>query len=107
MKTFVQEINMLVSEAKTFQQKCEAAFYAHCQFVSIHPFADGNGRTGRLLMNYILTCFDLPNFYVYKSSRISYIQALEKAGETGNTAVFYDFMFKQYKKFLEREINKQ
>jgi Fic family protein len=107
MKTFVQEINRLVSEAKTFQQKCEAAFYAHYQFVSIHPFADGNGRTSRLLMNYILTCFDLPIFYVYKSSRISYIQALEKARETGNTAVFYDFMFKQYKKFLEQETNKQ
>jgi Fic family protein len=104
MKTFVLEINKRVSEAKTFQQKCETAFYAHYQFVSIHPFADGNGRTSRLLMNFILTCFDLPIFYVYKSNRISYIQALEKARETENTAVFYDFMFKQYKKFLGKEI---
>ena len=104
MKTFIQEINRQVSEAKTFQQKCETAFYAHFQFVSIHPFADGNGRTGRLLMNYILACFDLPVFYVRKNSRISYIQALEKARATDNVAVFHDFMFKQYRQFLEKKI---
>jgi Fic family protein len=104
MKAFVREINGQASEAKTFQQKVEAAFYAHFQFVSIHPFADGNGRTSRLIMNYILTCFDLPIFYVYKSSRISYIQALEKARETDNLQHFYNFMFGQYKKFLEKKI---
>jgi Fic family protein len=104
MKSFVEETNKRVTEAKTFHQKCETAFYAHFQFVSIHPFADGNGRTSRLIMNYILACFDLPIFYVYKSNRISYILALEKARETDNMAIFYDFMFKQYKKFLEKEI---
>jgi hypothetical protein len=62
------------------------------------------GRTSRLLMNYLLACFDLPICYVYKSDRISYIQALERARETENIAVFYDFMFKQYKKFLKKEI---
>jgi Fic family protein len=104
MKSFVEEANKRVAEAKTFQQKCEAAFYAHFQLVSIHPFADGNGRTSRLLMNYILACFDLPVFYVYRSNRISYIQALEKAMETDNIQHFYSFMFGQYKKFLEKEI---
>ena len=104
MKAFVEEINKQISTAKTFQQKVEAAFYAHFQFVSIHPFADGNGRTSRLIMNYILAYFDLPIFYVYKSNRISYIQALEKTRETDNLQHFYNFMFGQYKKFLEKEI---
>ncbi|MDR3119372.1 MAG: Fic family protein [Mediterranea sp.] len=103
MRSFVQAINKKYTEATTFQQKCEAAFYAHFQFVSIHPFADGNGRTSRLIMNYILSCFDLPIFYVYKSNCISYIQALEKARETNNLQPFYSFMFRQYKKFLEKE----
>jgi Fic family protein len=103
MKSFIEEINKRIAEAKTFEQKCEAAFYAHFRLVSIHPFADGNGRTSRLIMNYILACFDLPVFYVYKSSRISYVQALERARETDNTSVFHDFMFKQYRKFLEQE----
>ncbi|MDR2424251.1 MAG: Fic family protein [Prevotellaceae bacterium] len=104
MKSFVEETNKRIDEAKTFQQKCDAAFYAHFQFVSIHPFADGNGRTSRLIMNHILACFDLPVFHVYTRNRISYIQALEKARKTDNIAVFYDFMYKQYKKFLENEI---
>jgi Fic family protein len=104
MKSFVEEVNKRFAEAATFKEKCEAAFYAHYQLVTIHPFADGNGRTSRLLMNYILAAFDLPIFYVYKNNRISYIQALERARETGNTMVFYNFMFGQYKKFLEKEI---
>ena len=104
MKSFVEQTNRQIAEAKTFQQKCEAAFYAHFQFVSIHPFSDGNGRTSRLIMNYILAIFDLPVFYVYKSSRISYIQSLEKSRETDNMQYFYNFMFGQYKKFLEKEM---
>jgi len=106
MKTFVREINEKMETVKTFNQKCELAFEAHYRFVSIHPFADGNGRTSRLLMNYILAMFDLPVFYVFKSSRISYIQALERARETDNMAVFYNFMYRQYQKFIEKELKK-
>jgi Fic family protein len=104
MKSFVEETNKQMAEAKTFQQKCEAAFYAHFQFVSVHPFSVFFGRTSRLIMNYVLAVFDLPVFYVYKSSRIPYIQALEKSRETDNIQHFYNFMFGQYKKFLEKEI---
>ena len=103
MQAFVGDMNAKIAAATAFQQKCETAFYAHFQFVSIHPFADGNGRTSRLLMNYVLALFDLPIFYVLKSSRISYIQALERARETGNLAVFYNFMYRQYRKFLEKQ----
>jgi len=104
MKTLVREINEKIKTIQTFRQKCELAFELHYRFVSIHPFADGNGRTSRLLMNYILTMFDLPIFYVFRSSRISYIQALERARETENSAVFYNFMYRQYQKFLEKEL---
>jgi len=104
MEILVREINDKIETVKTFHQKCELAFELHYRFVSIHPFADGNGRTSRLLMNYILTLFDLPIFYVFKSSRISYIQALERARETENIAVFYNFMYRQYQKFIEKEL---
>ena len=104
MKTLVSEINNKLKTAKTFTQKCELAFELHFRFVSIHPFSDGNGRTSRLLMNYLLELFDLPIFYVFKSNRISYIQALEKARNTDNVAVFYNFMYRQYEKFLKKEM---
>ena len=104
MKTLVNEVNEKLKKAETFSQKCELAFELHFRFVSIHPFADGNGRVSRLLMNYLLELFDLPIFYVFKSNRISYIQALEKARNTDNIAVFYNFMYRQYEKFLKKEM---
>jgi Fic family protein len=104
MKSFVEDVNKKLTEAKTFKTKCELAFETHFLFVSIHPFADGNGRVSRLLMNYILSSLDLPIFYVFKNNRISYIQALEKARITSNNDVFYNFMYRQYQKFIEKEI---
>jgi len=104
METLVKEITEKAGTVQTFEQKCELAFEMHYRFVSIHPFVDGNGRTSRLLMNYILTVFDLPLFYVFKSSRIAYIQALERARETENPAVFYNFMYRQYQKFIAKEL---
>ena len=104
MKTLVNEVNGKLKTVKTFSEKCELAFEIHFRFISIHPFADGNGRTTRLLMNYMLAMFDLPIFYVFKNSRISYIQALERARETENPAVFYKFMYRQYQKFIEKEM---
>jgi len=103
MKNLVRDLNEKYVGAKTFDEKCELAFYAHFHFVSIHPFADGNGRTSRLLMNYLLACFDLPMFYVFKSNRISYIQALERSRTTENLLPFYNFMFRQYKKFISSQ----
>ena len=104
MQTLVKEINDKIGTVKTFRQKCELAFELHYRFVSIHPFADGNGRTSRLLMNYLLMMFDLPIFYVFKSNRISYIQALERAREANNSVVFNNFMYRQYQKFIEKEL---
>ena len=89
----------------SFREKCELAFRLHFRFVSIHPFVDGNGRTSRLLMNYILTYFNLPICFVFKENRIAYIQALEKAREHEDEAIFYKFMFRQYEKFLKKEIS--
>lgn len=51
----------------------------HAEFEKIHPFADGNGRTGRLLMSYMLILYGLPPAIIYKSQRSRYLRALERA----------------------------
>lgn len=51
----------------------------HARFEAIHPFTDGNGRTGRLLMNYLLIAHGYPPTIILKSQRPKYLRALEKA----------------------------
>jgi Fic family protein len=57
----------------------EAAFEAHYRLVSIHPFADGNGRTARLLMNLLLIRAGYPPVAIRPEDRAAYLAALETA----------------------------
>lgn len=54
-----------------------AAAYFHAKFENIHPFADGNGRTGRLAMNYFLVLHNHPPITIHEDDRKSYYDALE------------------------------
>jgi Fic family protein len=57
----------------------ELAAIAHYKFVYIHPFFDGNGRTGRLLMNLILMRSGFPPVIIKKSDRLNYYSYLNQA----------------------------
>ncbi|CAF3497873.1 unnamed protein product [Rotaria sp. Silwood1] len=59
----------------------ELATIAHYKFVYIHPFIDGNGRTGRLLMNLILMKFGYPPVIIKKSERFIYYSHLKQAND--------------------------
>ena len=53
------------------------AAYLHAKFEQIHPFADGNGRTGRLLMNYLLLQNNHPPLIIHEEDRKLYYASLE------------------------------
>ena len=105
VKLLCEKTNAEIEKVKTFEEKCNLAFKVHFDFVCIHPFGDGNGRTSRLLMNYIQARFNLPLSIVFKQDRIKYVEALESARNKENITIFYQFMYDQYRKFLKSEIN--
>ena len=76
----------------------------HGKFEQIHPFEDGNGRTGRFLINIILIKNKYPPLIIRKSQRLSYIKALEdfdnKHEETLKRFILERFK-ETYKKFFE------
>jgi Fic family protein len=55
----------------------------HHKFEKIHPFFDGNGRTGRMLMNAILLNAQYPPAIIRKKSRPTYLDVLSKADAAG------------------------
>lgn len=69
-------VTWLNSEAALGLHPIEYATIAHYRFVSIHPFRDGNGRTGRLLMNLLLIRAGYPIVVIDNQIRNDYINAL-------------------------------
>ena len=62
---------------KTFESPIQCAAWTHAEFVRIHPFVDGNGRTSRLIMNYQLMENGYLPISIKKESRLEYFQTLE------------------------------
>jgi len=75
--------------------------YFHVTFEMIHPFIDGNGRVGRLLMNYILHKNRFPMINIPNKQKYKYYEMLEKAQVEGNLKPFVDFL---YVLIIENEI---
>lgn len=72
----------------------ELAAWTHAEFVKIHPFADGNGRTSRLIMNYQLMVHGFLPVSIAKNERLYYFQALESYAVDGNLSPFAEFIAK-------------
>jgi Fic family protein len=61
------------STSGTFREQYELSFNAHLNLATIHPWVDGNGRTARLLMNYIQFCRNLFPTKIFREDREEYI----------------------------------
>lgn len=87
-------------------QQVQLSFDAHYNLVTIHPFYDGNGRTSRLLMNFIQAHYGLPLAIVRQESKVDYIEALKATRAKSDINIFRSFMTNQYAAMLKEEILK-
>lgn len=81
-----------------------AAAYFHAKLENIHPFADGNGRVGRLFMNYLLLLHSHPPIIIHEEDRKQYYSALEAWDEKQKLEPLIEFLKEQTFKTWEKQI---
>ena len=93
-----------LNKYNTKMNPVEFAALVHYKFVSIHPFADGNGRLSRLIMNYILFKYDCPFMQINNNDKRSYFKSLERSQLKNDEIYFLKWFMKYYiksnKKYL-------
>ena len=83
----------------------DLSFWAHYELVTIHPWADGNGRTSRLLMNLLQMEFGVLPTKVLKEDKATYIQALIDTREKEDIAIFQNCMASLHILHLKNDID--
>ena len=105
IKKNLEELFAWYKEQESKIYPLELAFLFHYKFERIHPFPDGNGRVGRILMNAILKKHRFHPMIVWNTKRKSYFSSFEKA-MNGNKVPYLRFMIEQYKMTYEKYLPK-
>lgn len=105
LKQLVDNVNLRIDIVER-DEIIKLAADIHYNFVNIHPFGDGNGRTARLLMNYIQIYHKEPLVKIFTEDRTEYIDSLNETEDKGNPEIFRNFICRQQIKFYEIELEK-
>lgn len=100
IKDFFSNLNF-----KSDLNPIELASWTHAEFVKIHPFVDGNGRTSRLIMNYQLMKNGFLPISVNKEDKLDYFNFLEEYAVNGNLEPFADFIADLEEKQLDEYLS--
>lgn len=92
IKELLAEMAEAMSAPRASKNALTIAAYAHARLVDIHPFADGNGRVARLLMNYVFMVFQKPPCSISVDDRLAYFGALDAFHETQDLEPFKTFL---------------
>ena len=107
LNEFCLALNQQRKNAKshTMQQLYDLSFDAHYNLVTIHPWADGNGRMARLVMNWLQFEYGLIPARIMASDKEAYIKALVETRENEDLSIFREFMTKTMIHHLSKEIS--
>lgn len=104
VEKLIHQIKERIDQLRSTEEILRLSFTAHFDLVSIHPFTDGNGRTSRLVMNFIQAYHQQPLTLVNAADRAAYISAITQSREQGNLEPFIQFMAAQHVKELSAQI---
>ena len=82
------------------------AAWFHLRFEYIHPFADGNGRVGRAMMNYYLMTHNHPPVIIYDDDKADYYAALEQYDKAEEMQPMYAFLMAQLEKTWDKTLER-
>lgn len=103
------DLTELLDEIASFDgtELLKAAAYFHARFEYIHPFADGNGRVGRTLLNYFLMIRDHPPIIIYDDDKRGYYEALYQYDMAEEIAPLFEFLKAQTEKTWEKALERE
>ena len=103
-----EEMSELLAEIQdiTEANALIAAAYFHAKIENIHPFADGNGRTGRLVMNYLLVLHNHPPIVIHEEDRRAYFDSLEAWDSAQDLKPLIEFLKEQTAKTWQKQIER-
>ena len=104
LEEFCQWLNSERARKMTMAERYNLSFEAHYRLVTIHPWADGNGRMARLVMNHIQFEFGLVPAKVLKEDKGDYINALIATRENEDISFFLEFMAREMVKTISGDI---
>ncbi|QGS51517.1 Fic family protein [Spiroplasma tabanidicola] len=84
LETVIDIFYEMRKKVKDLESKIQALAFLHCGFEIIHPFADGNGRVGRMILTLEALKMGLPPISIDFKNRILYYLALQKSSGTSN-----------------------
>jgi len=101
---FCENLNgKLNAQPQNLKELYEITFNAHLDLATIHPWADGNGRTARLLMNFLQFYFKIVPTKIFLEDRTEYIASLKESQEANDNSHFLKFMALEHLKTLESQ----
>jgi Fic family protein len=101
----MESTNEAIRSRKAHPMILAARFHGFYEY--LHPFRDGNGRTGRLMSNFILLHFGLPELIIRKEDRQEYIGALKQIRKEKTDEYLIRFFFKAAMSQMKSDIEQK